>query len=64
VIIDKADIKALWMLHKRELLAEARAAGFRPFGVLAFDRAEPSGEERDDAARVRWADAFCGAHGY
>jgi hypothetical protein len=64
VELSEADIKALWILHKRELLAEARAAAFKPFGVLAFDRADPSLPAANDPARDRWAEAFSRVHGY
>ena len=59
------EVAAVWAQHRAELLGEARAAGFEPFGAL-FER---EGGDADDVmppdpARLAWSEAFCAAHKY
>lgn len=60
-----AELEQIWREHRAELIAEAKAGGFVPAGVLWFERKEAYGSVLPrDPARERWSAEFCREHGY
>jgi hypothetical protein len=58
------DVLTCWNSHRTELLEEAQAAGFQPFGVLLEGQGDVDDVLPPDAAREAWSTAFCKELGY
>jgi hypothetical protein len=64
LLVEPDALEQLWRLHRRELIAEAKAGRFAPAGLLWFERQEPCGNVPPDAERAAWSSRFCAEWGY
>jgi len=62
--LSQQDREAVWRAHRRDLLADGKAAGFTPWAARALDGVETAEARDEAAAREAWITAFVGRWGY